>query len=625
MTAIRLPDFDQWQPGYGSAIVSVYLAGTTTLASIYSNEALSTALDNPQTLNSLSANGIDYGKWAQPIYVGVPVYLSISTTDATGVIRPAITTLDDEDASLATVQRSGGSIDVALEDIVARSIHIADFGEFKAVGAPGVSAATNNTTLVAAIGEATSNGGGEVIIPAGTYPFTSFTLPTKVVLRGDGPKTTILQSSTGAKVVTVSGDRAGLRHMALDGVSLVASSIGLYAKAVDQIVLDDVEIKRFATGMQFKGGRDSIFRDFFIDGCTIGAKFHGDEDAGDGANGDEYRDNRWIGGRVSNCITTGIDYSYEDLRCRNNAIQGVGFEDNLGTAIRINGAQSTRIDGCWWSGNTINLEVLDDSNTSVFDNHVIGLTIRGGVMNAGEVTLDDTCQDIMFDGIEIQGVEFTLTGVTNSIILRDCTEDADVVIAGESTKLARWYSSNDEETFGTTSGNTATKAWAITLQPGQIAILQAMVVGNQQNGTNRASYHRMVKATRAVSTLAYDTQTGNFTVGDMIEGATSGATARLVADSDSGATGTLSLRDIIGEFVDNEIIIDEHTGSATVNGALVAGSCTANQADTLGTDYEAAAAWACAFAANGPEVELRVQGDSGQTVDWTVRVLTVVG
>ena len=69
----------------------------------------------------------------------------------------------------------------------------------------------------------------------------------------------------------------------------------------------------------------------------------------------------------------------------------------------------------------------------------------------------------------------------------------------------------------------------------------------------------------ATTELAYDAQTANFTVGDIVTGGTSGATARIVADTDSGTTGTLHLAYVYGTFADNETLTDQHTGSATSN------------------------------------------------------------
>lgn len=74
--------------------------------------------------------------------------------------------------------------------------------------------------------------------------------------------------------------------------------------------------------------------------------------------------------------------------------------------------------------------------------------------------------------------------------------------------------------------------------------------------------------------LAYDNQTANFTVGNTITGGTSGATAVINADTDAGATGTLTLRNIVGAFVDDEAITDPGGGSALANGTLLAGPGT---------------------------------------------------
>jgi len=73
---------------------------------------------------------------------------------------------------------------------------------------------------------------------------------------------------------------------------------------------------------------------------------------------------------------------------------------------------------------------------------------------------------------------------------------------------------------------------------------------------------------RITCTLAYDAQTANFTVGALVTGGTSGATAIIAQDADGGATGTLTLKDVLGTFLDNELITDTAGGSADVNGVL---------------------------------------------------------
>jgi hypothetical protein len=66
--------------------------------------------------------------------------------------------------------------------------------------------------------------------------------------------------------------------------------------------------------------------------------------------------------------------------------------------------------------------------------------------------------------------------------------------------------------------------------------------------------------------LAYDGQTTNFTLGHVITGGTSGATGTLVEQTDAGATGTLILRDVKGEFVNNDALTDEGTGDGDATG-----------------------------------------------------------
>lgn len=65
--------------------------------------------------------------------------------------------------------------------------------------------------------------------------------------------------------------------------------------------------------------------------------------------------------------------------------------------------------------------------------------------------------------------------------------------------------------------------------------------------------------------LAYDGQSGNFTVGQVVTGGTSNATGTIVADVDAGAAGVLELSGVVGTFQNNEAITDPITGAATVD------------------------------------------------------------
>lgn len=70
--------------------------------------------------------------------------------------------------------------------------------------------------------------------------------------------------------------------------------------------------------------------------------------------------------------------------------------------------------------------------------------------------------------------------------------------------------------------------------------------------------------------LSYDAQSGAFTVGDTVTGASSSATGVISEDHDAGTTGYLILTSVTGTFEDNEAITDTTTGAAVTNGTLTA-------------------------------------------------------
>lgn len=622
MPTVRIEEFDIWQPGYDTALVTIYKAGTENLADVFTDEALTAAAANPQTLGSRTVDDVSYGKFNQSLYTAQAYDLDIDSTDQTGIVRPPITTLVDEAASEATVIAEGGSEVIKLETMFGRIVHVQDYGEFKSVADSGV-ASTNNATLLLAIAAVAANSGGIVLLPAGTFAFTAVTLSVGVKLRGHGRGVTILQSQTAGEVLAISGDKAGLIDMDLDGVDLQAGSVGIDSKANDMIYMQNATVKRFETGMHLKGAKQCMWLEFYIENCTTGIKGHGDIDSGGGSDGAEFRNNIWLGGQILNCTGTGLHLSYVDLKCIHNTIQGVEFKDNVGTAIDINGARYTKLIDCDWNGNTGNLAVDDDSDTdAVAYNTVIGLLIAGGSMDGGTVDFTGVCQDVLLDRMELADVDFSLTSLVNNIVVRDSTEDSLVTISGDGTKYHRTRSINGDMpgSAGITFDAVATKAWAYRLAPGQVGIIRAMVVGVQRNGTDYAIYHIARGCRRAGSTLDYDNQTDNFTVGEIVTGATSGTTARIIADADSGANGTLTLKDIIGEFVDNESISGETTGAALADGVMTHAAATLlGSITSIQTAVETDAAWACIFDVSGDgEVEVHVTGAASKTVEWTV-------
>lgn len=86
---------------------------------------------------------------------------------------------------------------------------------------------------------------------------------------------------------------------------------------------------------------------------------------------------------------------------------------------------------------------------------------------------------------------------------------------------------------------------------------------------------KMEVAKELLYAVAYDGQSANFTAGKILTGATSGAKATIVQDTDGGATGTLIVRFIDWGrngtgFIDNEAITDDNStpGVAVVNASV---------------------------------------------------------
>lgn len=85
-------------------------------------------------------------------------------------------------------------------------------------------------------------------------------------------------------------------------------------------------------------------------------------------------------------------------------------------------------------------------------------------------------------------------------------------------------------------------------------------------GTSGKQNH-IIRITSEERFLDYNAQTANFVVGETVTGATSGATGIILTDTDTGATGTMSLYETTGLFLDGEIIATA-SGSATANGRM---------------------------------------------------------
>lgn len=620
LVATLVSEFATLEP-YPAATVYVYKAGTTDLASLFLDPAMTEPADNPQTLTSETVGAYQLGRFAAPIYTPGSYQIEVNG-NRLGIVRPTLNTLEGEDASYALARTRRFNFQRRLIDRFADTIRVQDFGLWT-TGTD--SSATNAATLVLAIGAAAELGGAVVRIPAGTYEITTVDLPAGVRLQGEGTSATILRSTEGEAVVTFSGQLAGLTDITIDGVSLVSGSIGLYGESADDIRLDNVVVKRFEKGIEFKGGRDNEWWEVHIENCEEGARLLGDVNAGDGSTGDKWELNRWNGGSVIQCTTRGVFLSYEDRAVEHNALYGVDFKDNTGNAVEIQGARDTKLEDCYFETNTVDIKIYDDGDTALDDNKTVGFFARNSKIEGGEIQVDGLAQDVVFERVDFVDVDFELSLPQNAIHLRSCYEDAQVTIAGDGTKLVRSSDLDVQEINGVTTDATALSAFSVPLDHGQVAYIEAKIHGNQRNGINKALYHISMGFKRPAATLAYDAQTANFTAGLVVTGSTSGATARIVADVDGGASGTLSLRDVSGIFRDNELITDTGGGSATVNGTLVSYDAQLTVSASLPYDAQTSnftAGQVVTGGTSGAKAYIVSDADGGATGTLTIRDIT---
>lgn len=620
----RIPEFDTWRPGYAGMSVEVIEAGTTQQAVLYSDANLGTVIENPQTLLSKTdVNGQTYGKWAQPVYVTVPYVLYINSTEVTGISRPALIDLAGEDGSELLVTAARASYPVVLADVVDMQIYAARYGMISEAS----SGSLNTATLQAAIGAAAAQGGGVVKVPAGTLQVTPFTLPGGVVLDGEGQNATTLRCQETGNVFTLGGDGAGFSNMTLDGVNLVGGSCGIYVLNASQPYLRDVLVKRFDIGLKAQGASSALWRNFAISNCNEGADLRGDSDATGTTAGAELANIIWDGGSVSLCTRYGVQIRFVDLPAREVMLRGVGFVSNVGPAIKCHGARGVMVEGCYWTGNTADLTIEDDSNPLYASSNTSSrISIVGGQISGGRCLFNGTCAAVLLEKVDLKDVDFDLTVPTNPVLLRDCIEDSAVTTTGDTKKLIRQSSFDEGTVTGITTDATATVAWQYDMQSGEVGLFSAEVVGVARNDITYGNFWVMAGAARPGATLNFNLQTGNYTAGLVVTGSTSGASGRITAVTQAAGSGTLTLRDIVGTFVSGELIVDTSTGSARVSGSIATSSAALDGtgAGTLRADTITGTGWDATFNVSGSMIRLVVTGEAAKTIEWTGRVRRLV-
>ena len=624
---LLVDEFNLFIEGYAGKTVSILRAGTTELMPCYTDPELTVSTSNPQVLLTREdAVGRQFGKFAQSIYVPFAYELDISSSESTGVKRVPLENLDGVIADNAIAKAEGATEYRSLQDRFADFIHVEDFGVI------GTSAEANTTTITAAIAAASAQGGGIVRLPAGLIVFNQLSVPTSVILQGEGMEVTIMQSQIAGRVVTMTGTAAGLRDVQLDGVNLLEGSIGIYGKSQDFISLENVLVRRFDRNIVWQGGQNHVYRNLFTKNANTGFEGLGDLDASGGGTGDEFSGLDWFQGEISEHTEIGMLLEIVDSPVRHNSFAQIDFLDNVGTegALKLFGASWQYFKQCYWDGNTTNISIKDNGDEDLESRQVSNIYFQGGQIQGGESIFDGLCQDVLFDGMELNDCDFNLTTPENPILLRDCTEDL-TLFTGASTKIIRVQTINDGSVKGVTTNATVTPVYKIKLQPNEVIQLAVFATAERTNGAGYADFAYICGARCAGATLNYDSQTANFTAGSTVVGQNSGASAIIVSDSDSGTTGVLTLASVQGEFVDNEIIAEESgSGSATVNGSLILGAAaliaTATELRAAGSNAGAPpAGWAVTFTAAVQEVLVNVTGAASNDIFWNVRVqLTIL-
>ena len=552
-----------------------------------------------------------------------------NSTDTTGVRQPPLVTLNAVDVSFSTAVAQRGGYPVPLRVWLDRQIFVQSYGQFAA----SVGSATNTTTLVAAIGAAAAQGGGEVLLPAGVFPIGVFTLPTGVILKGQGLGSTTLQSQSGASVCTIGGSGAGLRQLILDGVVLSTASIGVDMTGVSNVVMTDVLITRFATGLRAKGLQEAVWTNLSITNCATNADIRGDANAGGATAGTQVRDINWRGGLVSLATVAGLVFEVIDKAVGNILLQGVLFSQNVGSALTMTGVRDWTVLNCTWDSNTINWTIQDAPNTT----YAAINTTRNGLFTGGEVTgnlvngaacfFNGTCANVRCQDMSFSACSINLSIPLNPITFRDCYLDSATTVTGYAALFQSLRTNDTGYVTGVTTTGVSIVAYSLAMQPGQVVSIEARIVAKQRNGPNYASFWIAAGAECAPAIAVYLSASSAFTVGAVLTGVTSKASARIIAVTSAGSSGTLSLESITGTFQSGEIIQDSSGGTAQLNGALTLGSVTLDATGVTNlraATVTGAAGWGVNIVPLGALLTVQVTGATGMIVEWTAKVDVVV-
>lgn len=95
---------------------------------------------------------------------------------------------------------------------------------------------------------------------------------------------------------------------------------------------------------------------------------------------------------------------------------------------------------------------------------------------------------------------------------------------------------------------------------------QLIVLIDFTKGSLTSAEVKIEFATALRYNLAYDGQSANFTVGEIVTGKSTGAKGKVLVDTDGGISGTLLLGAVSGTFLDDEVLTGNVSGVAVANG-----------------------------------------------------------
>jgi hypothetical protein len=246
--------------------IYTYLAGTTTPVAAYTSSNGATAWTNPIVLNAAGRVSGSGEIWltADTSYkfllrdsadVLIATYDNITGINGTGITS---------NASNVTYDPAGaGAVATTVQAKLRESVSILDFG-----ASTSATAAANTTAIQAAL----NSGAKTIFAPAGTYQFTTLTIPENVSLVGEGSTNTFFETATSAEAITFNGTyNTQLHGFTLNQTGAVQGK-GLYL--IDQyfVTMIDVTTNGFQYGLyalqaiyhyirecKFEGGEYGIY------------------------------------------------------------------------------------------------------------------------------------------------------------------------------------------------------------------------------------------------------------------------------------------------------------------------------------------------------------------------------